>query len=153
MIWAGVFRLTVSTLCREAGVHRTTFYSHYAGIADAVADVLTTEIDELLDLPDTTGQVAGQVDEGFQRTLVAAFAVITQDREAFRAVLGSANSATFREHLTAMFRSRRCARATERNGNGKQGRSDLAVAPALLPFPVGYFLTAAVARLVSVTVG
>lgn len=149
MILAGVFRLKVSTLCREAGVHRTTFYSHYAGIADAVADVFTTEIDEMLDLPDTTGQVA----EGFQRTLVAAFAVITQDREAFRAVLGSANSATFREHLTAMFRSRRCARATERNGNGKQGRSDLAVAPALLPFPVGYFLTAAVARLVSVTVG
>lgn len=39
--------VSVSSLVREAGIHRTTFYTHFSGIDDLVASLLEEEILEL----------------------------------------------------------------------------------------------------------
>ncbi len=45
--------VTVAALCRQAGLHRTTFYKHYAGLEDCAAAALTDLVRELVDgLPD-----------------------------------------------------------------------------------------------------
>lgn len=39
--------VSVAELCREAGVHRTTFYKHAAGVDEFAVTMLTEEIDAI----------------------------------------------------------------------------------------------------------
>jgi AcrR family transcriptional regulator len=98
--------VTVSALCRQAGVHRTTFYGHYASVGEVVADVFTDELDAALDLDDTTGLSTDAIAIRFQDTLVSALGTISADRALYRAALSSASSSLFERSLLTMFRRR-----------------------------------------------
>jgi AcrR family transcriptional regulator len=98
--------VNVSELCRLAGVQRTTFYTHYASVGELLTEMLTGEIDALLDVADTTGRSIDVVADDFQRTLVAAFELVTRDRELFRVAFESNGSAPLRRSLAGMFARR-----------------------------------------------
>ncbi|MFE4503118.1 TetR/AcrR family transcriptional regulator [Rhodococcus sp. NPDC056743] len=98
--------ISVSELCRHADVRRTTFYTHYPSVADLLTEMLTTDIDRLLDVPGTTGKSVAQLAQDFQETLVAAFRLVTDERHNFRVGFDSDASAPLRRSLTAMFARR-----------------------------------------------
>ena len=98
--------VSVSELCRIADVRRTTFYTHYASVADLLTDMLTTEVDEPLDLVDTSGMSIATVAALFQETLVASFDAVTRDRDLFRVAFESVAGTPMRKALTEAFRHR-----------------------------------------------
>ena len=95
--------ISVSELCRAAGVRRTTFYTHYSGVGELIAAMLVEEIDAPLDLPDTTGMTTSETSAAFQDTLVAGFAVVARERDLFRAAFASSTSSLLRRRLEAKF--------------------------------------------------
>jgi AcrR family transcriptional regulator len=95
--------VTVSSLCRAAGVQRTTFYTHYDSVAGLLTSMLTTEIDALLDVHSPDGRLVVEVAAEFQDTLVAAFELVTRERRLFRVGFESDASARLRRALTGMF--------------------------------------------------
>ncbi|MFB2556738.1 TetR/AcrR family transcriptional regulator [Herbiconiux liangxiaofengii] len=98
--------ISVSALCRAAGVQRTTFYTHFGTVAELLTTMLTEDIDALLDVPDPDGSSVEELADEFQETLVAAFRLVQADRALFRAGFESDASAPLRRSLTAMFDAR-----------------------------------------------
>ncbi|WP_440709400.1 TetR/AcrR family transcriptional regulator [Herbiconiux sp. YIM B11900] len=98
--------LTVSALCRAAGVQRTSFYTHFESVAELLTAMLTEGIDALLDVPDAPGLGIADLADEFQRTLVAAFELVVTERLLFRAAFASDASAPLRRSLTTMFDAR-----------------------------------------------
>lgn len=96
----------VSELSRRADVRRTTFYTHYSSVAELLTEMLTTEIDELLDVADTPDLTISEVAAQFHHTLVAAFELVARDRHLFRVGFESDASAPLRRSLTTMFERR-----------------------------------------------
>lgn len=83
--------ISVTELCRAAGVHRTTFYAHFDDVADVVTAVLRRRIVELL----TTGEQRQTTDidalrDAAQRELAAMLERIA-DRRGGLAALGAAD--------------------------------------------------------------
>lgn len=97
---------SVSGLCRIAGVRRTTFYTHYSSPSDLLTEMLTSEVDTLLDLQLGADRGTAAVSREFQTTLVAAFEHITRERPLFRAAFDSGTGAPVRRALLAMFARR-----------------------------------------------
>lgn len=95
--------ISVSELCRIADVQRTTFYTHYSSVADLLTEMLITEVDEPLDIVDTSGMSVVEVAALFQDTLIALFEVVTADRHLFQVGLESTASVPMRRLLTAAF--------------------------------------------------
>ena len=93
----------VAELCREAGVHRTTFYGHYDGVGDVAADLYATTIDErsAVDIPasDSVGDLALR----YREALVAILEAVQAERSAFRSLLGSSVSLGFRRRMLTGF--------------------------------------------------
>jgi AcrR family transcriptional regulator len=98
--------LSVSTLCARAEIGRTSFYTHYSSIGELLTEMLTSEIDELLDVPDTTGMPIDRVANEFQDTLVQAFEVVGRDRSLFRVGLESNTSALLRRSILGLMTHR-----------------------------------------------
>ncbi|GAA4663496.1 TetR/AcrR family transcriptional regulator [Frondihabitans cladoniiphilus] len=98
--------INVSELCRIAGVRRTTFYTHYPSVSGLLTEMLTAEIDELLDVPVGLDQSVSEISAEFQKTLVEAFGLVTRDRPLFRAGLESSVGAPLRRALLRMFADR-----------------------------------------------
>ncbi|ORM36444.1 TetR/AcrR family transcriptional regulator [Williamsia sp. 1135] len=98
--------ISVSELCRAAGVQRTSFYTHYPSVGDLLTAMLVEAVEEPLDTPDMTGLSISEVAVEFQRTLTSAYGVATRDRELFRAGFMSNGSSSLRRALTDMFTRR-----------------------------------------------
>lgn len=98
--------ISISRLCRLADVRRTTFYTHYQSVADLLTEMLTTDIDRLLDVPATAEKSTAQLAQDFQETLVAAFRLVTDERHNFRLGFESDTSAPLRRSLAVMFARR-----------------------------------------------
>jgi AcrR family transcriptional regulator len=126
--------VSVSELCREAGVRRTTFYTHYSSVAELLTETLTAEIDTLLELPDTSGMAVAPVAAEFQESLVAAFEVVARDRQLFRVGFESNNSASLRRALAAMYAHRLELALDIWRGHGEAADVDARVA---VPFASG----------------
>lgn len=98
--------VSVSALCRLAGVQRTNFYTHFASVPLLLTEMLTDEIDALLGVPDTAGLSVAALAVEFQETLVAAFEQVARDRRLFRIGFESDASAPLRRSLSDMFARR-----------------------------------------------
>ncbi|WP_207838571.1 TetR/AcrR family transcriptional regulator [Williamsia soli] len=98
--------ISVSELCRTAGVQRTSFYTHYPSVGDLLTAMLVEEVEEPLDAPDMTGLSISEVAAEFQKTLTSAYGVATRDRELFQAGFMSNGSSSLRRALTDMFTRR-----------------------------------------------
>lgn len=98
--------IDVVELCREAGIHRTTFYGHYASIDELAVDVFAAEIDVAatvnLEVATTTTEMVAELIEATRRLLV----LVKEDVEAFRALFLSPVSLGFRRILTEFLRQR-----------------------------------------------
>jgi AcrR family transcriptional regulator len=92
--------VSVSGLCRSAGIQRTSFYTHFDSVADLFTRMLIDGIEAVLDLPETAELSIAQLADEFQETLVAAFEVVQSDRPLFRAGFQSDASALLRRSLT-----------------------------------------------------
>ncbi|GMA27153.1 TetR/AcrR family transcriptional regulator [Arenivirga flava] len=96
-------RVGVAELCREAGVHRTTFYGHYDGVGDVAADLYATTIDErsAVDIPasDSVADLALR----YREALVGILEAVQAERTAFRSLLGSSVSLGFRRRMLTGF--------------------------------------------------
>jgi len=98
--------LSVSELCRVAGVRRTTFYTHHHSVGELLATMLVERMEAPLALPETTGMSTAELATRFQDTLVEALRVITDDRQLFRAAFDSSASSLLRRSLEASFTAR-----------------------------------------------
>lgn len=93
--------ITISSLCEAAGVHRTTFYGHYADIYAFAADTFRHQLDELFasDFLAAADQV-GAVSVNFYAVEIdRMLAHIRARRPAYRTMFGTSPDAGFRRDL------------------------------------------------------
>lgn len=83
--------ISVAALCREAGVHRTTFYGHAQGVEDLLVDLIGREIDQAatvdvpaeMALPDAAARYTGALGQLLDR--------VAAERPLFRSLLSSSS--------------------------------------------------------------
>jgi AcrR family transcriptional regulator len=97
--------ITVTLLCREAGVHRTTFYGH----ASSVHQFALTEFSHDIDLLTTVSVKPGvetprHVAERYRGSMQTVLAHIRDERSAYRALLTADSRGAFRSALENVLR-------------------------------------------------
>ncbi|NYI04656.1 TetR/AcrR family transcriptional regulator [Allostreptomyces psammosilenae] len=127
-------RISVSDVTKHAGVNRSTFYEHYADVADLAASACTAVFDELVaatptgdrDLPPGDGAPPGS-------RLADLFSHVAEHAPLYRALLGEDGSARVHNHLLRRFtRAVHAARATARDEPAVYDPAAAFVAGALL---------------------
>lgn len=81
----GITEINVSELCREAGVHRTTFYKHFSSVTQFAADVHASLLDEIAavseeDLPTDRTELV----DAYRQAMVALLDHVTENRQRYR---------------------------------------------------------------------
>ncbi|MCM3695495.1 TetR/AcrR family transcriptional regulator C-terminal domain-containing protein [Microbacterium oleivorans] len=97
--------VSVAELCREAGVHRTTFYKHAAGVDEFAVAMLTEEIDTIaaIDTDVISEADAARVYHAVTRRLLEWLA---GQRDLYRALLDSSARGALRSALGDVLRRR-----------------------------------------------
>jgi AcrR family transcriptional regulator len=102
--------ITVAQLCREADVHRTTFYGHYPTIEAFASDMFADMLDDLADVggsPERFDDVdAEEVSRAYGVALVEELQHILDNRSVYRRLFALTNDAGFRRTLGARMRGR-----------------------------------------------
>ena len=93
----------VAELCREAGVHRTTFYGHYDDVGDLAAEVFASIIDEASAVTPPRGQPIERVSRAYLDAAVAILDAVSRDRRAICTLLESDVSHAFRAQMRRHF--------------------------------------------------
>ncbi|WP_156761106.1 TetR/AcrR family transcriptional regulator [Microbacterium karelineae] len=93
----------VAELCREAGVHRTTFYGHYDSVGELAADVYASMIDEAATASPRPGDRPDAISRAYLDATVSLLRAIARDRQAIRSLLDSPVSLGFRKRLRSHF--------------------------------------------------
>ncbi|MDO9397235.1 MAG: TetR-like C-terminal domain-containing protein [Herbiconiux sp.] len=94
--------ISISELCRTAGVHRTTFYGHYADIYAFASDTFARMLDDLSDLADEHAQPDDTVEAvtaAYYLTMRRLLQHILDHRAAYRMMFGTRVDAGFRRDL------------------------------------------------------
>ena len=105
--------ISISELCRTAGVHRTTFYGHYADIYAFAGDSFARILDDLAELGDESTELSDTASDGDAATaptveeMTAAYYAsirgqlthILEHRGAYRMMFGTRVDAGFRREL------------------------------------------------------
>ncbi|WP_129843720.1 TetR/AcrR family transcriptional regulator [Streptomyces sp. RFCAC02] len=108
--------LTVARLCRDAGVHRVTFYGHWPDIRTLAADVFAEEVDRLARVPeDVISEAAGPAElaAAYERALRDQLREILERRDVYRTLFASGSDAGFRRRLLAAQQERAEAAVTQ----------------------------------------
>ncbi|MFJ6678482.1 TetR/AcrR family transcriptional regulator [Microbacterium sp. NPDC091382] len=97
--------ITVSQLCREAGVHRTTFYKHADRVDAFAVGILAEEIDRLATVDDdvSSGERAARAYHSATRRLMAA---LVEHRDIYRALFASSAAGALNAALRHRIRER-----------------------------------------------
>ncbi|RXZ40578.1 TetR/AcrR family transcriptional regulator, partial [Agromyces binzhouensis] len=99
--------ISVAALCREAGVHRTTFYAHAPNVHAFALHVFTQDLDRLSAVAVEPGaETPEHVAERYLASLVAVLEHVVEDRAGYRALFGSTSRGVFRSALEARLRHR-----------------------------------------------
>ncbi|WP_353814812.1 TetR/AcrR family transcriptional regulator [Agromyces sp. SYSU T00266] len=99
--------ISVAALCREAAVHRTTFYAHASNVHDFALDVFTQDLDRLTAVAvEPEAETPEHVAERYLASLVAVLEHVADDRAGYRALFGSTSRGVFRSALDARMRVR-----------------------------------------------
>lgn len=77
---ASITRIDVSTLCRTAGVHRSTFYKHFDTVSELAASLLT-DLFVRIDCP------SSRAEHGFAKWVTALLEQVAQDRGTYGRLL------------------------------------------------------------------
>lgn len=126
--------LTVAEVSRRAGVPRTSFYFHYASVADLVASTLAEEMSAWLVLPEadvlgSAGTAAGATGRLLD-LFGAGFARLAPDRPLYNAGFHSEGGALLRSrlHLAIAAQVRHLIDAWRASGHPVEIESDVVVA-------------------------
>lgn len=102
--------ISISELCRTAGVHRTTFYGHYADIYAFASDSFARMLDDLADVAELDGgDYDGSASDApvdveaitaaYTSSISAILVHILEHRSAYRMMFGTRVDAGFRRDL------------------------------------------------------
>jgi AcrR family transcriptional regulator len=99
--------ISVSELCREAGVHRTTFYGHFDSVPEFALAEFSRGIDEISDVrveadAETSVSVAERYLDSFRQILVH----VAAERAGYRTLFGPATRGVFRAAVDDRLRHR-----------------------------------------------
>ncbi|KZE93985.1 hypothetical protein AVP42_01375 [Agromyces sp. NDB4Y10] len=99
--------ITVARLCREAGVHRTTFYAHAPSVHAFALAVFTQDLDRLTAVDvEPAGETPEHVAERYLDSLTRVLDHVAVERAGYRALFGSASRGVFRTALDERMRRR-----------------------------------------------
>jgi AcrR family transcriptional regulator len=98
----------VARLCREAGVHRTTFYAHAPSVHAFALAVFTQDLDRLAAAVDVepSGEAPEHVAERYLGSLTMVLDHVAVERAGYRALFGSSSRGVFRAVLDERMRRR-----------------------------------------------
>lgn len=99
--------ISVAELCREAGVHRTTFYGHFDGVPEFALAEFSRGLDAIAEVevvPGVESSVA--VAERYLESLRAQLAHVLEERAGYRTLFGPATRRVFRAALDDRLRHR-----------------------------------------------
>ncbi|HLS93056.1 MAG TPA: TetR/AcrR family transcriptional regulator [Microbacterium sp.] len=102
----------VAELCREAGVHRTTFYGHYDSVGQLAAEVYASIIDEASAVEPPKDLSLDELARTYLATAVSILEAVRKDRRQIRSLLDSSVSLGFRKQMREHF-VRRSAEAID----------------------------------------
>lgn len=105
-------QISVSEICRTAGVHRTTFYKHFESVADLAGLAVTDLIDRITTLEpaaaDADGSGRPRTARSYSEWLTALVDHVGRRRETYRSILGPKGDPGLQralsEHLVAKAR-------------------------------------------------
>lgn len=99
--------VSVSLLCRMAGVHRTTFYGHAPGVRQFAVAEFAADLDRIATVAvDAEEETPGQVARRYLGSLRDLLAHLVDDRTVYRALLTSDSRGSFRAALEGRLRAR-----------------------------------------------
>ena len=99
--------ISVAELCREAGVHRTTFYAHADSVRDFALAEFSSSIDRLSEVTVDPGeQSPAHVSARYFASLSQVLQHVVADRDAYQSLFGSSTRGVFRSALEARLRER-----------------------------------------------
>lgn len=99
--------VAVAELCREAGVHRTTFYAHADSVHDFALAEFSRSIDKLTDVVvEPTSESAAHVAGRYLDSLRQVFEHVSEERPSYRSLFGSSTRGVFRSALDDRMRLR-----------------------------------------------
>ncbi|WP_353807721.1 TetR/AcrR family transcriptional regulator [Agromyces sp. SYSU T00194] len=99
--------ISVSALCREAGVHRTTFYGHFESVQDFAIEQYGYEFDSIsvVDVDPSEGDPQ-QVAVRYEESLRGLLEHVVSERAGYRALLASRSRWLFHSVLDGRIRHR-----------------------------------------------
>jgi AcrR family transcriptional regulator len=99
--------ITVAELCREAGVHRTTFYGHFDGVPEFALAEFSRGIDEISTVDVEVGaETSVHVAERYLDSLREILEHVADERAGYRTLFGPATRGVFRTALDDRLRHR-----------------------------------------------
>ncbi|MFF2371603.1 TetR/AcrR family transcriptional regulator [Agromyces sp. NPDC058110] len=97
----------VAELCREAGVHRTTFYGHFDGVAEFALAEFSQGIDRIAAVEVRPGvEAPADVARRYAESMREILAHTAEERLGYRTLLGPATRGLFRTVLEERMRHR-----------------------------------------------
>lgn len=101
--------ISVAELCREAAIHRTTFYKHYATVSEFVGQVFADVVDDLIAIPPGSRFGFEETVRAYREAVVRVFSAVLDDRATYRRLLGPDGDLRFQramvDGLTGRFTS------------------------------------------------
>lgn len=99
--------ISVAELCREAGVHRSTFYGHASSVPEFALGEFSRGIDEIAEVAVEPGvESPVQIAERYLASMRDILELVAAEREGYRALFGPATAGLFRGALDARLRHR-----------------------------------------------
>jgi AcrR family transcriptional regulator len=99
--------ISVAELCREAGVHRTTFYGHFDGVAEFALAEFSRGIDEIAEVEVEAGaETSVAVADRYLASMRAILDLVAAERAGYRTLFGPGTAGVFRGVLDARLRHR-----------------------------------------------
>ncbi|GAA1963288.1 TetR/AcrR family transcriptional regulator [Microbacterium aquimaris] len=97
--------ISVSVLCREAGVHRTTFYRHARSVRDLAIAEFVADIQKLTTVPvEPSTEASRDVARRYEHSLQQVLELVAGERAVYRALFGSYAHDSFPAALVTVMR-------------------------------------------------
>lgn len=120
--------INVAQLCREAGIHRTTFYGHFSSIEQLARATYADTLNELMDVPEPAEHAQdADLKAAYEENLRKMLRHVAADRRAYRRLLGPDGDASLVAMILEVTRRRARDSAAEwrRRGHGEGIDPDL----------------------------
>ncbi|WP_350348926.1 TetR/AcrR family transcriptional regulator [Agromyces sp. G08B096] len=99
--------ISVAELCREAGVHRTTFYGHFDSVAGFALAEFSQGIDRIAEVDVEPGaESPADIAQRYLASMREILLHVAEERAGYRALFGSATRGVFRSALDDRLRVR-----------------------------------------------